>query len=109
MVGSRRKNRAPLLKIKTALSPAVVAGDDDRAAFAFLGTPTGGYYQDPTNPTAATGFQGVWHVYVATTYNGGPTRTTGEATPKEPGPRGSVCHSGTGIFGAQPDERHLPD
>jgi len=40
--------------IKNATFPAVVAGDDDRAAFAFLGTPTGGYYQEPTSPSAAT-------------------------------------------------------
>ena len=38
----------------------VVAGDNDRAAFAFLGTPTAGGLQGPR-------FTGVWHLYVATT------------------------------------------
>jgi hypothetical protein len=36
----------------------VVAGDDDRASIAYLGTPTAGNYQD--NAT----FHGVWHLYV---------------------------------------------
>ena len=46
--------------------PAVVAGDPDRAAFAFLGTATGGDLggEDPTFPA-------VWHLYVAHTYDGG--------------------------------------
>ena len=34
------------LGIQNVVFPAVVAGDDDRAAFAFLGTTTGGNYQD---------------------------------------------------------------
>src|SRR5205814_2108546 len=95
--------------IKNATFPAVVAGDDDRAAFAFLGTPTGGYYQDPTNPSAATGFQGVWHLYVAFTYNGGQTWTTVDATPNDPVQRGSICNSGTVICSHQPDDRNLLD
>ena len=40
--------------IKNAQFPAVVAGDDDRAAFAFLGTTTAGDDQ-------ASSFAGVWH------------------------------------------------
>jgi hypothetical protein len=50
--------------IKNAVFPAVVAGDDDRASFAYIGTPTGGNYQDIDN------FHGVWHIYVSTTYDG---------------------------------------
>jgi hypothetical protein len=95
--------------IKNATFPAVVAGDDDRAAFAFLGTPTGGYYQDPTNPNAATGFQGVWHLYVAFTYDGGVTWTTVDATPNDPVQRGSICNSGTVICSHSPDDRNLLD
>ena len=45
----------------------MVAGDADRAAFAFLGTTTGGNYQD------AGQLPGVWHLYVAHTYDGGVT------------------------------------
>ncbi|NUQ99228.1 MAG: hypothetical protein HOY79_22650 [Streptomyces sp.] len=41
----------------------MTAGDDNRAAFAFLGTTTGGNYPDTDN------FKGVWHLYVATTYD----------------------------------------
>ena len=95
--------------IKNATFPAVVAGDDDRAAFAFLGTPAGGYYQDPTNPSAATGFQGVWHLYVAYTYDGGQTWTTVDATPNDPVQRGSICNSGTVICSHSPDDRNLLD
>ena len=35
--------------INNAVFPTVVAGDDDRAAVAFIGTPTGGNYQDTAN------------------------------------------------------------
>jgi hypothetical protein len=49
------------LGIKNAVFPTVVAGDDDRAAFAYLGTTTDGNYQDIDN------FHGVWHLYVSTT------------------------------------------
>jgi hypothetical protein len=95
--------------IKNATFPAVVAGDDDRAAFAFLGTPTGGYYQDPTNPSTGAGFQGVWHVYVACTYDGGQTWVTVDATPSDPVQRGSICNSGTVICSHTPNDRNLLD
>jgi hypothetical protein len=75
--------------IKNAVFPAAVAGDDNRAAVAFLGTPTGGDYQD------AAHFKGVWHVYVATTYDGGATWQTVDATPTDPVQRGSICTGGT--------------
>jgi hypothetical protein len=67
--------------------PAVVAGDGDRAAFAFLGTPTAG------NDQAAT-FAGVWHLYVATTYDRGATWTTVDATPSDPVQRGCIWMAG---------------
>ncbi|HET8559259.1 MAG TPA: CARDB domain-containing protein [Marmoricola sp.] len=75
--------------IQNAVFPAMVAGDDDRAALAFLGTPTGGNYQDTAN------FKGVWHLYVATTYDGGKTWQTADATPNDPVQRGSICTGGT--------------
>lgn len=77
------------LGIKNAVFPTVVAGDDDRAAFAFLGTTTGGNYQDINN------FQGVWHLYVSTTYDGGKTWVTSDATPNDPVQIGSICTGGT--------------
>ncbi len=67
--------------------PAMVAGDDDRAAFAFLGTPTAGNDQ-------AKAFAGVWHLYVSTTYDGGATWTTVDATPSDPVQRGCIWLGG---------------
>ncbi len=75
--------------IQNAVFPTVVAGDDDRAAFAYIGTPTGGNYQDTAN------FKGVWHLYVSTTYDGGKTWQTSDATPNDPVQRGSICTGGT--------------
>jgi len=75
--------------IKNAVFPTVIAGDDDRAAFAYLGTPTGG-------DSSATGvFQGIWHLYIDTTYDGGRTWVTSDATPTDPVQRGSICTNGT--------------
>jgi hypothetical protein len=85
--------------IKNAVFPAVVAGDDDRAAFAYLGTPTGGNYQDIDN------FHGVWHLYVSYTYDGGQTWVTSDATPNDPVQRGSICTGGTTCG----DDRNLLD
>jgi hypothetical protein len=76
--------------IQNAVFPAVVAGDPERAAFAFLGTPTGG-----NGTGSSTTFTGVWHLYIATTYDGGTTWTTVDATPGDPVQRGSICMDGT--------------
>ncbi len=72
--------------------PAVVAGDDDRASYAFLGTPSnvGGADSD-----GAPGFVGVWHLYIATTTDGGQTWSTVDATPNNPVQRGAICSGGT--------------
>lgn len=75
--------------IQNIAFPAVVAGDGSRAAVAFLGTLTGGNAQDTAN------FTGVWHVYIAHTYDGGATWTVADATPNDPVQRGSICLSGT--------------
>ncbi len=75
--------------IQNAVFPTMVAGDDDRAAFAYLGTPEAGNYQDTAN------FKGVWHLYVSTTYDGGKTWQTTDATPNDPVQRGSICTGGT--------------
>lgn len=75
--------------IRNAVFPAMVAGDDDRATLAFIGTPTGGNYQDTAT------FKGVWHLYLATTYDGGATWVTSDATPHDPVQRGSICTGGT--------------
>ncbi|MDX6685219.1 MAG: hypothetical protein QOF86_1347 [Baekduia sp.] len=75
------------LGIQNVQFPAVVAGDDDRASFAFLGTTTGGDDQ------AAT-FAGAWHLYVATTYDGGASWSTVDATPTDPVQRGCIWLGG---------------
>lgn len=78
--------------IKNTVFPQVVAGDDNRAGFAFLGTPTPGAAATGEDPAA---FDGVWHLYVATTYDGGVTWLTTDATPNDPVQRGIICTQGT--------------
>jgi hypothetical protein len=75
--------------IKNSVFPTMVAGDGNRAAFAFIGTPTGGNYQDATN------FKGEWHLYVTVTYDGGKTWSLTDATPTDPVQKGSICTGGT--------------
>jgi len=83
--------------IKNTAFPAVVAGDPDRAAFAFYGTTTadgpgedhtGGGNNDPTL------FTGVWYLFIATTFDGGRTWTTQNVTPGDPIQRGPICGGG---------------
>jgi len=73
--------------IQNSQFPEVVAGDDNRASYAFLGTTTPGDDQ-------SAAFTGVWHMYVATTYDGGATWTTIDATPTDPVQRGCVWNGG---------------
>ena len=75
------------LGINNVVFPAAVAGDNDRAAIAFLGTPTAGGLQGEK-------FAGIWHLYVATTYDGGATWSTVDATPNDPVQRGCVWLGG---------------
>jgi hypothetical protein len=80
---------APSIDLGTSLGienvefPMVVAGDDGRAAVAFLGTTTPGDDQ-------AADFNGVFDMYVSYTYDGGATWTTIDATPTDPVQRGCV-------------------
>ncbi|MFL6137317.1 MAG: sialidase family protein [Frankiaceae bacterium] len=77
------------LGIHNVQFPEVIAGDDDRAAFAWLGTTaTGddqhnGFVGPDGNPAA-------WHLYISTTYDGGATWTTVDATPNDPVQRGCI-------------------
>lgn len=77
--------------IKSTAFPAVVAGDPLRAAFAFFGStfaPGGG--ADNAN------WGGVWHLYVAHTYDGGNTWTTFDVTGNDPIQRNAtICAGGT--------------
>jgi hypothetical protein len=101
---------------------SVVAGDDNRAAFAFLGSTTpGDDQQNNVEVTAPNGtvvnrvhpyhnFMGTWHLYVAITYDGGQHWTTVDATPNAPVQRGCIefdgnCPSARG----SDDQRNLLD
>ena len=77
----------------------VVAGDGDRAAISYLGTPTAG------DGSLAT-FAGTWHLYVSFTYDRGRTWTTVRATdhPVQVGPISTA-----GALSQDPRTRNLLD
>jgi len=85
--------------IQNAEFPAVIAGDDNRAAFAFLGTTTTGNDQAPNfgclpSDPPGTCSGGVWHLYIAFTYDRGQTWKTIDATPNSPVQRGCIWNGG---------------
>jgi hypothetical protein len=73
--------------VKSGIFPAVVAGDPDRAAFAFYGSSTAGD-QDSVD------FKGTWYLYISSTFDGGQTWTTINATPGDPLQRDGICTRG---------------
>ncbi|MBV9611998.1 MAG: hypothetical protein JO091_05975 [Acidobacteriaceae bacterium] len=77
------------LGIVNSVFPEVVAGDPDRAAFFFIGSPTAGNLQDTAN------YKGIWHAYIATTYDGGANYFLVDTTPTDPVQVGSICIAGT--------------
>jgi hypothetical protein len=82
------------LGIHNVQFPEVIAGDDNRAAFAWLGTTAVG--DDQHNGfVGPDGNPAVWHLYVSRTYDGGSTWTTVDATPSDPVQRGCVDLQGT--------------
>jgi Calx-beta domain len=83
--------------IEHAVFPVVIAGDDDRAAMAFIGTAGKGSLEDRA-------FPGVWYLYIAHTYDGGVTWTTVDATPNDPVQRGGIW-----LGGGSPPHRNLLD
>lgn len=88
--------------IENIAFPAMVAGDPDRAAFAFLGTTTaGGASGDDPN------WPGAWYLHIAHTYDGGATWTVSNATPNDPVQRGTIC--GGGFGGCDNGTRNLLD
>lgn len=84
---SKSKDAGTPFGIQNAEFAEVIAGDDNRAAFAFLGTTLPG-------DTQSSDFLGVWHLYVAFTYDGGRTWTTADATPSDPVQRGCIWNQG---------------
>src|SRR5205823_4826025 len=84
--------------IKNAAEIEAVGGSSGRAAVGFLGTDIAGDYQ-------AISFPGKWYAFIATTYNGGVTWATVNATPNDP------VQSMTGVWqqGGSHDDRNLLD
>jgi len=77
--------------LKNIAFPAAVAGDAGRASVAFYGSTTSG-------DGSANSFSGVWHLYVANTFDGGQTWTTTDATPNDTLQRGCIwSHGGADI------------
>lgn len=89
--------------IKRIAFPAMVAGDDDRAAFAFLGT-----RYDGEALGSGANFEGTWSAYVSTTYDGGKTWVTVNASGEDPVQRGNICDAGLSCPGT-PNTRNLLD
>lgn len=87
--------------VKTTAFVEMVAGDDSRAAVAFLATTT------PGN-AFAEGFAGVWHIYVATTLDSGATWTVVKVT-DDPVQRGWICAAGIGCPDTGTRGRNLLD
>ena len=89
--------------VQNSLFHAAVAGDPQRAAIAYFGTETGGdAYNQPD-------FPGVWYLYLSTTFDGGVTWVTQNATPGDPVQRAGICGSGAcrnllDFFGADIDK-----
>ncbi|HEU5216266.1 MAG TPA: PKD domain-containing protein [Gaiellaceae bacterium] len=76
-----------------AVFPEAVAGDSGRAACGFLGT-------DRAGNLGSGSFPGRWYLFIATTYDGGKTWTTVNATPNDPVQgAGGICLSGIGCTG----------
>ena len=88
--------------ISSAFNPSAVDADDNRAAIAFLGSTAPGDY---TN----TSYTGSWHLFISTTFDGGVTWKTVDATPTDPVQRGSICTLGTTACDHVPDDRNLLD
>ena len=74
--------------VKSSTFHEMVAGDDGRAAVAYLGSTTDGNPHDSK-------FTGVWHVYVSYTFDAGQTWTTVK-TGDNVVQRGWLCAGGTG-------------
>lgn len=78
--------------LKNVCFPAAAAGDAGRAAIAFYGSTTP---QGPTTGDSNTAnFTGVWHLYIAHTFDGGKTWTTTDATPNMPMQRSGLLRGG---------------
>ncbi|GAC1411653.1 MAG: hypothetical protein NVSMB57_06660 [Actinomycetota bacterium] len=73
--------------VRNAEFAEVIAGSKGRAAFAFLGTSTGG-------DTQSSAFRGTWYLFVSYTYDGGKHWQTINASPNNPIQRGCIWNGG---------------
>jgi hypothetical protein len=90
--------------IQSSVFASAVAGDANRATIFFLGSTTPGTGATGGDPA---GYTGTWYAYIATTYDGGNSWTTVNATPNDPVQRGPVCTQGT--VGCTGNTRNLLD
>jgi len=80
-----------LYSLKNIAFPAAVAADANRSAVAFYGSKTPG-------DESANSFTGIWHLYIASTFDGGRHWTVTDATPSDPIQRGCIwMHGGADI------------
>jgi len=84
--------------IKNAVHTEAIGGSPGRAVCGFIGTNVAGDYQ-------ANSFPGIWYAFIATTYDGGRTWVTVNATPDDPVQRM------TGVWqqGGSHEDRNLLD
>jgi len=74
--------------INNAAFPAAVAGSAGRAAVAYYGANSG------SGDSNSGAFTGLWHLYVAHTFDGGAHWTTTDATPSLPMQRSGILRGG---------------
>ncbi len=89
---------APRFGLKNVAFPAAVGGGSSRAAVAFYGS-----FTDSGDSSADT-FPGLWHLFVAQTFDGGQSWTTTDVTPTLPMQRMGLLRGGGG-----PVDRNLLD
>jgi PKD repeat protein len=89
--------------IRHAVFPVVVAGDDNRASYGFIGTGPGiSTDANPCDPYGATlNCANIWHAYIATTYDGGKNWRTIDTTPNKAMQKGTICLQGTFCAGGR--------
>jgi hypothetical protein len=85
-------NTSSALGLQNIRYPAATAGETNRAAIAFMGTTTPG-------DANSSNFNGVWHMYVSHTFDGGATWTTSDVTPNLPVQRGNIWTGGGANIG----------
>jgi hypothetical protein len=78
------------LNVNGVAFPEVIAGDDNRVAYAFLGSTTPGTIYDAN-------YRGIFHMYVAHSYDSGATWQTIDTTPNDPIQRGPIWFAGGAV------------